>query len=355
MLTRKPHYSRRDFMKAAAAVGVAGLANPEFLFAADAERDWLARTAEAAKKEGGKAVVYTTPGTPKNEAINEALQKDFPFLSVEMIQIGSSGANARFQAEYKADNMKGDIVSSSLGSLNSQLGITEDLSDIPNFKKYPDKFKFPEANWVSIQTLTVTPAYNTRLVKESEAPKTYADLLEPRWSKKLAMDINPTWAPIWWISERDKSHSLGWDYWKKMVENKNPAGGQDSNMATLRFVGLGEFPITIYTYPYLLYQSNLKPLPMSWVRLPVVPILPLQFVISKKAPHMNSAKLFAHWYLSDTGQNFLKSQGFIPGNTNMGSNPPEILSGDFETEVIPIHKIDLQAVAKKFKEIVPKY
>ena len=355
MLTNKPRFSRRDFMKAAAALGVAGLANPEFLFAADSEKDWLARTIEGAKKEGGKVVVYTTPGTPKNEDLNKALQKDFPFLTVEMLQIGSSGANARFQAEYKADNMKADIVSSSLGAENSRLGMAADLSDIPNFQKYPAKFKFPEAHWVSIQTVTVAPGYNTRLVKKEDAPKTYSDLLDRKWAGKLAMDINPTWAPVWWITEADKSNKLGWDYWKKMVENKNPAGGQDSNLATYRFVGLGEFPVTIYTYPYLMYQPEMKPLPLNWIRLPVVPIVPLQFVISKKAPHMNSAKLFAHWYMSNTGQELLKSLGFIPGNTNIGSNPPEILKGDFELEVIPVHKLDLGAIAKKFKEIVPKY
>ena len=59
--------------------------------------------------------------------------------------------------------------------------------------------------------------YNTRLVKPEDAPKSYADLLDPKWAGKI-VKAHPGYSGNIMTATFALSRALGWDYFKRLAE-----------------------------------------------------------------------------------------------------------------------------------------
>ena len=54
----------------------------------------------------------------------------------------------------------------------------------PESRFYPDSVKDPDGTWTSFFMNTHVLVYNTKLVKKDELPRTYDEIINPKWKDK---------------------------------------------------------------------------------------------------------------------------------------------------------------------------
>jgi len=152
------------------------------------------------------------------------------------------------------------------------------------------------------QTRFIFPAYNTNAVKGADIPKSWDDVLNPKWKGKIATTPYPDmWAqlaePQQWGEERVLS------FVKKLATQEPKLGG----IPTLqRMLVSGEVAVSaVYASNYLEADREAGA-PVAAVSVePEIAFVDVVFV-PKGASRSNAAALMAAWLLSAEGQRFLE-------------------------------------------------
>ncbi len=166
------------FSSAAMAATVAEIA---LMKSADREKILV----EGAKKEG-KLLFYT--GLIVDQVVRPvkaAFEKEYPFLQVEFFRGNADRLAQKMLAEYQAKRYEVDVVSgSSAATILRHAGVMQRFYS-PPIAEYPSELKDANGFWGSTNVYFMTLGYNTKMVKASELPKTYEDLLNPRWKGQM--------------------------------------------------------------------------------------------------------------------------------------------------------------------------
>lgn len=186
--------------------------------------------------------------------------------------------------------------------------------DYPEAPKFGKEFYDPNGYWVSFFLQPWVIAYNTNLVKRAEAPKSYEELLEPKWKGKIAFE------------ERDVDlyHTL----LKIMGPEKGPAfirrlAAQNLSMRrgheqTLQLLGAGEFHINASSFVSIVEVFKKAGMPVDWFADEPVPVSVRALGVSAKPRHPAAARLFFEWALSEEGQKLLDDMDLrIPARRDM--------------------------------------
>ena len=147
-------------------------------------------------------------------------------------------------------------------------------------------------------------AYNTKLVKPEDAPKSYADLLDPKWAGKMVKG-HPAYSGTIMTATFQLVRELGWDYLDKL--SKQRVMQVQSSTDPPKKLSLGERAVMADGNEYgvvLLKEAG----------QPVEPLYPTEgtptisgpTAIFASAPHPNAARLFqAWWHTRETQQFFI--------------------------------------------------
>src|SRR6185369_17274316 len=156
--------------------------NGAWLHAADS------KVVERARAEG-EVVLYTAWGFDTLQLLQKAFGKKYPFIKMNVLRMRSERLLSRTVAEQKQKVFNADVFSGSqLAMLNHKKEghLQKYLS--PEHAAFPKEFKDPDGFWTSFYVDTRVVAFNPRLVARDQLPKTYDDLLLPKWKGKLGMD-----------------------------------------------------------------------------------------------------------------------------------------------------------------------
>lgn len=153
---------------------------------------------EAGAKKEGKLVWYTP--LIVNQAVRplkEVFEKKYPFIKVDFHRANSRGLVQKWFAENEAKRYEADVVGGSeVTMLGKKTGLLLRFSS-PYLRDYPAELKDPQGFWASTNLYFMALAYNTRRIKLNEAPKTYEDLLNPKWKGRMAWHMGSnTGAPL---------------------------------------------------------------------------------------------------------------------------------------------------------------
>ena len=154
----------------------------------------LAQTQEqliAGAKKEGKLVVYASATAPQLQMYFAAFNKKYPFIKTEFFRTGKQKLVSKILFEEQAKQHIADIIHTSVIETNilKKRGVLSRY--VPNEAAYyPSQYKDPEGYWTSAYASGTLLGFNSRQVKRSDAPKTYEDLLHPRWKNGLAIDSN---------------------------------------------------------------------------------------------------------------------------------------------------------------------
>ena len=157
------------------------------------DADWPA--IEAAAKKVGKLTLYHNLPPPGDEGLIAAFKSAHPGMKVETVRLGSSALIQRFEAETTARVCPADALMIIYDEAENRWidnGWVLEWTP-PEAAAYPDEFRH-RGRLFTTQLFREAIIYNTTRIKPADAPKSYADLFDPKWKGKVG--LNPPWRSV---------------------------------------------------------------------------------------------------------------------------------------------------------------
>jgi iron(III) transport system substrate-binding protein len=269
---------------------------------------------EAAKKEA-KVVWYTSLALPSAEKVAKLFETAHPGIKVEVHRTGSERILARVMQEQKANIKNVDVVH------------TSDAGHFVFFKEqkllakytpagvdaFPAGFKDKDGYFYGLRATVNVIAYNTKAVTAAEAPRTWKDLLDPKWKGKM-VTAHPGYSGVIATHVLALVNAYGWDYFKQLAQNKLML--VQSGVDPSGVVASGERVVAVDGGEYTFYQNKKKGNPIEIVYPKEgVPLVVSPTAIMSSAPHPNAAKLFTDFTFSrEIQQVMADSEGLYTGH-----------------------------------------
>lgn len=281
---------------------------------------------DAAKKEG-QLTWYT--GLIINlvvRPLTEGFDKKYG-IKVNAVATSDAETLLRLTNEARANKPEGDLWDSP-GTLVPPLTTAGLIAPYKpkSAAEYPPELVDKDGLWTSIFALYLTTTYNTDLVKESEAPRKFEDLLDPKWKGKMVWTDNRTISgPAGFIANIKKTmgEEKGQDFLKKLAQ-QNVTGLPSNQRVVLDQVIAGQYSIGLMTYNHHVVISRLKGAPIKWSKMePLVANLGV-VGMAKLAPHPNAARLFLEYMFSEEGQKIVRDANYPPAHPKVAAKDPEI-------------------------------
>ena len=306
-----------------------------------------AKIIEAAKKEGTVSY-YTTMTLSQSKKVVDKFQEKYPFVKPELFRGGGDEVLNRILNEARGDLNAWDVVSTrgdSVLTLREAKLITSYRS--PESKFVDRDMVDDEGYWTAYYVNPYVLGYNTKLIKKDEVPKTYEELLEPKWKgKKISIDDSAYGLLAGLIHAWGKEKAVG--YFKKLAAQEPVVMRGNTNRVQLAMAG--EYPLIIAYAPTIQRETS-KGHPMDWVPLEPVPVQVNPMMLAAKAPHPNAGKLFIDFLLSKAGQKMLVGFRRIPVREDVEPDPPRLFRGYKRIVEHPEDYKNFNATIKLYQEI----
>ncbi|MGH7844001.1 MAG: ABC transporter substrate-binding protein [Candidatus Binatia bacterium] len=265
------------------------------------------RLEEGAKKEG-TLVVYSNQGLETIEAYAKGFEKKYPFIKVERTRLQGAKGLDRILLEHRVGKLPADVVGVDFDNIGELLktGIHARY-DSPEKKHYPSQFWDKDGRWYVAEYTLVVIGYNTNLVKSGEAPKTYQDLLNPKWKGDISIDTEPEQAVFAWLLQWGEEKTA--EYMKALM--RNGAVPRRGHTLQVQLLCSGETKIAVEVYPQRVAQmKHEKKCPIDMVYPNPTPgSVGSHKGIAMSAAHPHAAALYIDFTLSPDGAAALAKGG----------------------------------------------
>jgi len=301
----------------------AGAANRDIYMYQGADR--LEKLVGAAKKEG-QVVLYSTMTVQDGRALGAAFEKKY---GIRLVHWRGSAEKIvqRALVESRSRHDGADVFETSSHRMEAlyREKLLEDFYT-PAFQELsPAAFPKGHRQYVAARFAFFVVGYNTKLVKPSEVPKTYEDLLNPRWNGRLAIESTD----VLWFAALAKSmgEERGLAYFKRLAAMKPSI--RSGHILGAQLVASGEIPLFVDAYNNNMETLKKQGAPVDWK--PLQPAFGQASAVGlardSRRPH--AALLFTEFLLSREGQEFFKAVNRVPSNlkvdTPLNQFPHEII------------------------------
>jgi iron(III) transport system substrate-binding protein len=348
MATRR--LSRREILKASAALGASAFAT-RVMAQAPAAEGVTPALIEAARKEG-KVVWYTSVDLPLAERVGRAFEAKYPGIAVRVERSGAERVFQRIGQEYASNIRAVDVVNSSdaahliVWKRDGWLApyVTEDIA-----KHYPAEHKDADGQFASFRITLSVIAYNPNLVKADEAPRSFADLLDPKWAGKM-VKAHPGYSGTIMTATYQISRDLGWGYLEKLAKQRIMQ--VQSATDPPKKLALGERAVMADGVEYVVLQTKESGKPIEPVYASEgTPLIIGPNAIFKQAPNPNAARLFQSFSFSPECQQLIVDAGGMRSAHPLAKDK----AGRMPFKDIKLMKDDAAAVEKMSEEIKSRY
>jgi iron(III) transport system substrate-binding protein len=298
-------FSRRDLLKGSSAL-IAGAVFAEPARAAAPPPSAITPALiEAAKKEG-RCSFYTAMDLAFAERLGRTFEAKYPGVAVRVERSGAERISTRIAQEYASNIHSVDVVNTAdqshciVWKRNEWLAAYLPEEVAQHFDKtYYD----PDGLHVTTRILVSPLGYNTNLVKPEDAPKSFADLLDPTWAGKM-VKAHPAYSGTIMNATFQITRDLGWDYLEKLAKQR--VLQVQSATDTPKKIALGERAIMVDGAGYLVIRNKEAGQPVD-VIYPTegTPLATGPSAIFKAAPNPNAARLFQNWMHGREAQQIL--------------------------------------------------
>ena len=348
---KRQGFSRRGILKGSTALALGGV----FASVARAEAPPAVAITpgliEAARQEA-KVVFYSSMDLPVGEKLGKAFEAQYPGVAVQIERSGSERLFQRVAQEFASNIHAADVINSSDGShfipwkKSGWLApfVSDDIA-----KYFPAEYRDPDGMFATTRIWLSSIAYNTNLVKPEDAPRSFADLLDPRWAGKMVKG-HPAYSGTIMTATFQMVRELGWEYFEKLARQR--VMQVQSSTDPPKKLSLGERAVMADGNEYgvvLLKEAG----------QPVEPVYPTEGTptisgpsgIFASAPHPNAARLFQAWLHSrETQQFFIDFTAQYSVHVQVKSKP-----GRRKISVIKLMTEDAAGVEAQADEIKTRY
>ena len=302
---RQPKWTRRRLLQASAA-SAAGLLFAEPLRAAPPPASEVTPALiEAAKKEG-KLSFYSALELSTAERLAKAFEAKYPGIAVRVERSGAERIFQRIAQEQGSGIQSVDVANSTDAAHYLDWKKSDWLAPyLPDdvAKHFPADQVDPDGLYATSCGWIETIGYNTNLVKAEDAPKSYADLLDPKWQGKI-VKAHPGYSGAIMTTTFVLSRELGWSFFEKLAQQKvlQVQSAADPPKKLL----LGERAVMADGNDYNLLLSKEQGKPVEAVYAAEgSPLIIVPSGVFKNAPNPNAARLFQSFFFSVEGQQLL--------------------------------------------------
>jgi iron(III) transport system substrate-binding protein len=343
-------FSRRDLLKASATVAVGSFAAP--LRAAAPEATAITPALVQAARKEGKVVYYTSVDLPLAERIAKSFEAKYPGISVRVERTGAERVFQRIGQEYASRIHTVDVVNSSDAAhfiVWKRDGLLAPFVPEDVAKYYPTEHRDPDGMFASFRVTLSPIGYNTNLVKAEEAPKSFADLLDAKWTGKI-VKAHPAYSGTIMTATFQIVRELGWQYFEKLAKQR--VMQVQSATDPPKKLALGERAVSADGGEYNLLQAKETGGPVEIVYASEgVPTIVGPNGVFRNAPNPNAARLFQCYCFTPECQQMIVDFG---GLRSMHSQVTE-RAGRKPLREIRTMKEDAAGVERMSEEIKSRY
>ena len=307
---------------------------------------------EAARKEG-KVVWYSATDVQVAEKLARAFEAKYPGVKVQVERSGAERLFQRINQEYGSRIYNVDVIE------------TSDAVHFVHFKKegwlqpavpadvakhWGAEYKDKDGTYAAYRAHLSVIAYNTKLVPKEQAPKSHADLLDPKWQGKM-VKAHPGYSGTIMTGTQALSTSpLGWGYFEKLGKQK--VMQVQSSTEPPKKLAQGERPVMADGNEYNVFILKESGVPIEPVYAPEgTPIVVGNAALLKNAPNPNAARLFYHFMFTREAQQLNSDVG------GLRSFHPEVKEKEGRTPLSKIKllnsdpsRLDPDVIKKKYEE-----
>ncbi len=273
--------------------------------------DRTQRLVAGAKKEG-ELVVYSSLTPPDQIKLAADFRKRYG-VAIRFWRGSQSNILDRVLRETRGGRFDFDALETNTPQIEAlaREGLLEKMGS-----PFEEQELFPEANpahgeWAADRLNLVVYAYNTNLVKKSDLPKTWDDLLAPKWKGRIGMESTNV---EWFQAVCDGlGEEKGLEMFRRLGENG--VAVRTGHTHSTGLVIAGEIALMMGVFSHDVDRMKPKGAPIDWFVLPPAVVLPSSVAVSRRAPHPNAAALFMDYMLTD-GQRFYTEVYRVPANRN---------------------------------------
>jgi iron(III) transport system substrate-binding protein len=167
----------------------------------------------------------------------------------------------------------------------------------------------PHGEWVGTRLNVFVQAYNTRLVKKDELPRTWEDLTNPKWRGKLGIEQDDSD----WLAGvfTDIGEARGRKVFRDIVATNRVSTRRGHTLLT-QLVASGEVPLALTIYNYKAQQLKVQGAPIDWFTIGNAIARPNGVAVARRALHPHAAVLFYDFEIGPEGQQLIASRDFVP-------------------------------------------
>jgi len=277
--------------------------------------DREAKLLEGARKEG-EVDVYSSLISDDITALAAAFEKKYG-VKVKFWRASSEKILQRALTEARAGRNDVDVIETNgpeLEALNREK-VLAPATTVHEADLLPKAIR-PDRHWTGLRLNMFVQAHNTKLVPKEQLPKTYADLLDPKWKGKLAIEAEDD---DWFAAVvRDMGETQGLKFFRDLVAT-NGVSVRKGHTLLAGLVASGEIPLALTVYNHSSERLKQKGAPIDWFQIQPGYARVNGIAVTPKAPHPHAALLFFDYLLGPEGQGILQKGGYIPTNLKLGN------------------------------------
>ena len=304
-----------------------------------------AKLVDAAKREGGKVVVYGSLENDTMDLISAAFKKKTG-LDVDFWRDSANKVTDRVAAEFRAGKPQADVVltTTSTMRLSQRDGLLAKY-DSPSAKAFP-KHVIDANLGPAYRSTVIGVVYNTGIIKPAEAPKSLEDITKPQYKGKVVFpDPSQHTTTAQWLASLHKImgnekadkfiHDLAASK-PLLVPSLTPAGER---------ITTGETPIGVAFLKNVVFYGR-NGVPLDYVRSEKFMGDGQSITLAAKAPHPSAGKAFVDFFLGEESLKIMANIGeFV---TRKGIYPP--LPDANKIQLVDMIDMDKEAFSQKMAE-----
>ena len=269
--------------------------------------DRTQRILDGARREGSLSL-YTSMDAVSSKKLKADFEKKYG-IKLNLWRSSSENIVQRVTTEMRAGRVLFDVVETNgpeMQAIVSEGLLTEVVS--PFHQDLIPQAVFAHRKWVATRLNVFMQGYNTDKVKPSEAPRSFQDLLDPRWKGKLAIESGDV---DWFFTVvNNMGKEKGLQYFRELVA-KNGVSVRKGHALIGQMLISGEVPYALTVSSFNIDQGKKSGAPISASFLGPLIVRPNGVGIANNAPHPYAAMLFYDYMISDA-QNLMKEIDLVP-------------------------------------------
>jgi iron(III) transport system substrate-binding protein len=251
-----------------------------------------------AKKEQ-ELVIYGTAQAHQVQRYLKPFNQQYPFLQTKYTRSTGESLTSKILAEASGRQLAADVIL--INNYTHRIFMKKNLI-VPYLtsamKNFPAGLADPNGYWIGFYIVPYAIEYNTRMVDKNDIPKSYDDLLHPRWKGKMSLEKEEYLVTQAHLNYLGKDKAV--DYFRKLARQDLALVKGHSQQTVL--LSAGEFSLVVYNDIARTEEYKKKGAPVNWVDAEPHITVVVAAGMTRESKHPAAAKLFLDFVASQAGQ-----------------------------------------------------